>query len=832
MASCTTCTVRVGVTEGERVELLGGIAAGDVVVRGEATTRSRMAPASRRPRRGAGRDGAGGARAREAGRGLDPAARLRRDADPRPGRARADLARPPRAEARSRHRLPLRHGRHRAARRVARDGGARGHRGPRGAGQLDRGHPQPVLDFVRGPLAAPPRVRSRLRHRRQDPGGARQGRAGAAAAADRRRGPGGPEVRPHRRRLPHRGARRAARPARALGLRRERGEGAARARLGRRRRQRDRGARSERSASGSIRSGSPATASRSRTWPTRCGARTPSWRAAASRAPRASGRSPRRARRASVGEFGEIIVAERDGPRRPAARRRHRRRRHGRGEERRQASTATPGVALEVQQQSGSDLVAAAREIRVQLDKIRAQAPPGVEITVARDYATIIEEQISSVLVDMLLAAALVVAVVLCFLRNYRSTLIAGDRDPGQRDRQLHAALRARPLAQQHDADGALARGRPRDRRRHRRAREHLPEGRAGPGFDERGALRLAGSGHGGGLHDPGRVRRLRSDPLHAEHRGPLLLRVRRHRHGRRLRVGARRAHAHADAREPRAAADAQGRPGLPLPRARPGRARARLRAAAARRAAPPHRDRPARRHHRVRRLLRRLDAPAQLLHQGRHERGAGEREAADRHAARGDRPDAARRWRRSSGSIPTCARCSRRPATKRQHQPHKAKLDVLLLPKDERDVPDRHDLRGAAREHPRGCVGHRVRDGEPPRVRQLGRRGVQRDHVRHRGPEPRAARLLRAADRGAHEGGSRLPRRAQLLGDGAPGGATRRGSRPRRRRGRLLHARSAARCARCWPARRWAPSRMRASATTCACRCCPSTATTPPRST
>jgi RND family efflux transporter MFP subunit len=32
-------TVRVGVTEGERVELLGGIAAGDVVVRGEATTR-------------------------------------------------------------------------------------------------------------------------------------------------------------------------------------------------------------------------------------------------------------------------------------------------------------------------------------------------------------------------------------------------------------------------------------------------------------------------------------------------------------------------------------------------------------------------------------------------------------------------------------------------------------------------------------------------------------------------------------------------------------------------------------------------------------------------
>jgi len=127
----------------------------------------------------------------------------------------------------------------------------------------------------------------------------------------------------------------------------------------------------------------------------------------------------------SVEDFGEIIVAERGG--RAVRLRDVAVVEDGMAEAKSIARfDGNPGVALEVQQQSGSDLVAAAREIRVVLDKVRAQAPPGVEITIARDYAKIIEEQISSVLVDMLLAAGLVVAVVLCFLRNYRSTLIAG----------------------------------------------------------------------------------------------------------------------------------------------------------------------------------------------------------------------------------------------------------------------------------------------------------------------------------------------------------------------------------------------------------------------
>jgi HAE1 family hydrophobic/amphiphilic exporter-1 len=126
----------------------------------------------------------------------------------------------------------------------------------------------------------------------------------------------------------------------------------------------------------------------------------------------------------SVEEFGALIIAERDG--RPIQLRDVALVEDGMAEERSIARVnGQPGVSIDVQQQSGSDLVLAARLIRQELAEIRKSAPPGVEISVLRDYARIIEDQISSVLFDMLLAAALVVGVVLVFMRNWRSTLIA-----------------------------------------------------------------------------------------------------------------------------------------------------------------------------------------------------------------------------------------------------------------------------------------------------------------------------------------------------------------------------------------------------------------------
>ncbi len=127
----------------------------------------------------------------------------------------------------------------------------------------------------------------------------------------------------------------------------------------------------------------------------------------------------------SVAEFGEIVVAERQG--RSIRLRDVAVVEDGMEDEKSVARfDGEPGVALEIQQQSGSDVVAAARAIRTELELIQSQAPSGVRVIVARDYARIIEEQVSSVLFDMLLAGALVITVVLCFLRNYRSTFIAG----------------------------------------------------------------------------------------------------------------------------------------------------------------------------------------------------------------------------------------------------------------------------------------------------------------------------------------------------------------------------------------------------------------------
>ena len=126
----------------------------------------------------------------------------------------------------------------------------------------------------------------------------------------------------------------------------------------------------------------------------------------------------------SVEEFGEIIVAERAG--RVVRLRDVAVVEDGLAERRTVARlNGRPGVALELVQQSGSDLVAATRMVRQELEQIRETMPPGLEMTVARDYARIIEDQVSSVLFDMVIAALLVFGVVIVFLRNFRSTLIA-----------------------------------------------------------------------------------------------------------------------------------------------------------------------------------------------------------------------------------------------------------------------------------------------------------------------------------------------------------------------------------------------------------------------
>jgi HAE1 family hydrophobic/amphiphilic exporter-1 len=84
------------------------------------------------------------------------------------------------------------------------------------------------------------------------------------------------------------------------------------------------------------------------------------------------------------------------------------------------------GVSLDVRRRSGANTVAVARAVRAELDALRSELPPGMEVTLARDMAVFIEDSIEAIFVDMLWGCLLVVLVVLLFLRNTRSTLIAG----------------------------------------------------------------------------------------------------------------------------------------------------------------------------------------------------------------------------------------------------------------------------------------------------------------------------------------------------------------------------------------------------------------------
>jgi len=126
----------------------------------------------------------------------------------------------------------------------------------------------------------------------------------------------------------------------------------------------------------------------------------------------------------TVADFGELIVAERAG--RLVRLREVAMVEDGMAEARSIARlNGRPGVSLEIQRQSGADIVGIARHVRAEVERIRESLPPGVEISVARDYAVYIEAQVRSVFEDMLIATGLVVVVVLFFLRNARTTFIA-----------------------------------------------------------------------------------------------------------------------------------------------------------------------------------------------------------------------------------------------------------------------------------------------------------------------------------------------------------------------------------------------------------------------
>jgi HAE1 family hydrophobic/amphiphilic exporter-1 len=84
-----------------------------------------------------------------------------------------------------------------------------------------------------------------------------------------------------------------------------------------------------------------------------------------------------------------------------------------------------PSVVLSVRKQSGENTVAVVKEIRERLDTIQKTLPPGYRLNVVRDNSTVIRKGVDAVKEHLVLGAVFAALVVLLFLGNVRSTVIA-----------------------------------------------------------------------------------------------------------------------------------------------------------------------------------------------------------------------------------------------------------------------------------------------------------------------------------------------------------------------------------------------------------------------
>jgi HAE1 family hydrophobic/amphiphilic exporter-1 len=83
------------------------------------------------------------------------------------------------------------------------------------------------------------------------------------------------------------------------------------------------------------------------------------------------------------------------------------------------------GVALLIRRQSGENTVRVVDAVKAELERMRADLPPGVEMSVALDDSRFIRSAIRDVAMALAWGAVLASLVVLLFLRDLRSTLIA-----------------------------------------------------------------------------------------------------------------------------------------------------------------------------------------------------------------------------------------------------------------------------------------------------------------------------------------------------------------------------------------------------------------------
>jgi HAE1 family hydrophobic/amphiphilic exporter-1 len=131
-----------------------------------------------------------------------------------------------------------------------------------------------------------------------------------------------------------------------------------------------------------------------------------------------------RGRVESPSEFGEIVVREVGGH--PVLVRDVARTEDGEAEPLTVASVnGVPTVLLQIRKQSGTNTVEIVNGVKARLEQLRPTLPPGYELRIVRDQAEFIEASINSVQEHLVVGSVLAALVVLLFLGNLRSTIIA-----------------------------------------------------------------------------------------------------------------------------------------------------------------------------------------------------------------------------------------------------------------------------------------------------------------------------------------------------------------------------------------------------------------------
>jgi hydrophobic/amphiphilic exporter-1 (mainly G- bacteria), HAE1 family len=131
-----------------------------------------------------------------------------------------------------------------------------------------------------------------------------------------------------------------------------------------------------------------------------------------------------RGRVQSVGEFSDIVVRERDGH--PVRIGDVARVEDGQADVDTVANVnGEDTVVLNIRRQSGTNTVEVARLVKARLQELKATLPTGYDLRIVRDQSEFIEASINNVEEHLIVGSILAAVVVLLFLTNLRSTVIA-----------------------------------------------------------------------------------------------------------------------------------------------------------------------------------------------------------------------------------------------------------------------------------------------------------------------------------------------------------------------------------------------------------------------